>query len=592
MSEDLDALWEQSKPVAKPTDDLDALWEKSAPVHAQPRPEAEPQNALETIDNVALLGGAFPAAGAMRGGKALYDALMLGRKSDEAQSLDDMARGVRRGAAFDFTDELAGVIGAMRDDRTYEQARDSMRQEDFVAEQRNPVATGVGMAVGSGVVPVPAAKGMGAGKAAALIAGRALGEGAAYGLGSSDAEDAEGIAKDVGEGVLWAVPGAALGAGAQAFRNPALSRASKGIAEAQEEIDLKAAKSAAQIQANLTGTQGLAGDAKRAHTAMREMRELIREGLATPEEIAEYRRFIATDEGQQVLRSLARNSLDDLAESPQKIRTSTEALEMFDREAEFQRLQNLYGERPFSRTGRAFLSRYGSQVIPPLAGAVLGAVGGPSDSLTTNMIGGAAVGAVGGAGRSALYSRQRPSGANVPLGRAAQEILGEADTAAERLRAAAVAKTRNAFGDVGGTDPQGFSPGSAVMGALSGMGGEIVNEAAGAGVRPALRAYQRFGNAPDVRKWGWRQAGDAVDAAVGASSAAGFGGAAGQDAKQRRDTFTQTKEALRANPAAFGRFAAPLLEAEQRGENAFAAAFFVLSQQEPEFRAMLETKAP
>lgn len=52
-------------------------------------------------------------------------------------------------------------------------------------------------------------------------------------------------------------------------------------------------------------------------------------------------------------------------------------------------------------------------------------------------------------------------------------------------------------------------------------------------------------------------------------------------------TLDQLSGALRSSPQSFGAYAAPLIQASQRGDNALAATNYVLSQQSPEYRALM-----
>lgn len=144
--------------------------------------------------------------------------------ADKPGKLESGARGLAQGATFGWADEIAGAVEGALTDKTYEQARDESRANFKKAKEANPntyLAGELGGSVATAAVP-------GLGAANTLRGALALGAGigAASGAGNSEAESADGLAKDtllglgvggagagVGYGVAKAVPWAAKTAG-------------------------------------------------------------------------------------------------------------------------------------------------------------------------------------------------------------------------------------------------------------------------------------------------------------------------------------------------------------------------------------------
>lgn len=124
---------------------------------------------------------------------------------EEVSTVESLLRGGAQGATLGFADEISGGVESFFTDKSYEQARNESRKAFDQASTANPVAYGAGNvagAVGSALL-VPGLSG------AATVAGRA-GQaalaGGLSGIGTSEAGDARGMAKD-------AAIGAGLGAG-------------------------------------------------------------------------------------------------------------------------------------------------------------------------------------------------------------------------------------------------------------------------------------------------------------------------------------------------------------------------------------------
>lgn len=165
MADDLASLWEQSKPIqhAGGGDDLSALWEQSKPAPEQPS-----------------------------GGEAL-------------------ARGAAQGATFGFGDEINGFIQAagaqlMGEKQgfwdSYRQNRDAFRREDKAAEDAHGTLYTVGNIAGG----IPAA---------VALPGGSFTQGAAFGLGNSDADLTKGEPVEYLKAGGSALAGGLIGKGAE-----------------------------------------------------------------------------------------------------------------------------------------------------------------------------------------------------------------------------------------------------------------------------------------------------------------------------------------------------------------------------------------
>jgi len=128
----------------------------------------------------------------------------------EPSTLSALGRGALQGASFGFADEIAGLIGKLQG-KDYATERDAVREANAAAQRAHPLAYGggeIGAGLATAVVP-----GLGVAKgASALKVGlQGAGLGALSAAGSSEATDASGIARDVGEGAaVGGVGGAAL----------------------------------------------------------------------------------------------------------------------------------------------------------------------------------------------------------------------------------------------------------------------------------------------------------------------------------------------------------------------------------------------
>lgn len=160
--------------------------------------------------------------------EALKDGLVpMGSTGERAAQMSGLEAGARKlasGASMGFSDEVAGALKALTGSQSYDQARDEYRQGDEAAGQALPSGVGTALEIGGGLasslIPVAgplgkifglAGKGLQAGSKAAIA--RSAAQGAASGLGYSDADLTKGDIKGV---ALDTALGAGLGAGAEA----------------------------------------------------------------------------------------------------------------------------------------------------------------------------------------------------------------------------------------------------------------------------------------------------------------------------------------------------------------------------------------
>lgn len=158
-------------------------------------------------------------------------------KTPEAPGLvESTVRGGAQGLTGGWADEITGALESAFTNKTYVQARDESRKNYKAAEDANPIAYKAGE-VGGGLASI-LVPGMGAAKGASLAAnvGKAALQGAASGLGYSEADLTKGeigqAAADtaVGAGVSAGLAGILGGVGRNLTKN-AEDRASREILE-------------------------------------------------------------------------------------------------------------------------------------------------------------------------------------------------------------------------------------------------------------------------------------------------------------------------------------------------------------------------
>lgn len=151
----------------------------------------------------------------------------------EISELESGGRGLLQGLTFGFADELSGVGEALwnmskGDPATfkelYKKYRDESRTNFSDSQKANPLSYGAGE-LGGGIATM-LVPGLGAAKgvqALSKLAVRGAAEGAAYGLGASEAEDVGGMVADtalggtIGAAMPYAIGG--VGKGARAMKN-------------------------------------------------------------------------------------------------------------------------------------------------------------------------------------------------------------------------------------------------------------------------------------------------------------------------------------------------------------------------------------
>lgn len=133
---------------------------------------------------------------------------------DEPGYLEALGRGALQGVTFGFGDEVQGALESIFTDKTYQQARDEARQANARAQAAHSTTYGIGE-LGGGLATA-AIPGLGIAEGAGLgtVAAKSALAGGLSGLGTSEATDIGGLAKDVGEGAAFGAVGGALAHGA------------------------------------------------------------------------------------------------------------------------------------------------------------------------------------------------------------------------------------------------------------------------------------------------------------------------------------------------------------------------------------------
>lgn len=145
-----------------------------------------------------------------------------GEKETPGQ-LESLIRGGAQGASMGFADEITGALESLGGDKTYQQARDESRANYKAAEEANPktyLGGEFGGAAATALIP-----GLGEATIPKLVA-----QGAAYGLGSSEADLTSGKAEDVLHAAEDTAKGGAVG-GAMGLAGKALSKVLPKVAK-------------------------------------------------------------------------------------------------------------------------------------------------------------------------------------------------------------------------------------------------------------------------------------------------------------------------------------------------------------------------
>lgn len=145
--------------------------------------------------------------------------------SSDVSPMESFVRNAGQSASFGFADEITAGIESALTDKSYDKALAESRANYKEAEEANPlssIAGGITGAVGTAFIPGVGA--LNAGKAATFAGrlGLAAAQGGLTGLGTSEEDNALGLAKD-------SLKGAAIGAAAQGVGEKVLAPAAKYV---------------------------------------------------------------------------------------------------------------------------------------------------------------------------------------------------------------------------------------------------------------------------------------------------------------------------------------------------------------------------
>lgn len=484
-------------------------------------------------DEMSQLEAGAPVETPKKAKTVISDEDMAKMEAEAPTELDSAGRGVLQGATMGFADEISGGVEALwnkakGDPRTfgelYKQYRDESRANFKRAEEANPksyMAGNVGGAIATAAIP-----GMGG----ATLGKLAL-QGAAQGLGSSEADLTEGevgqALKDtaIGAGTGAAIGGAgkALSAGASKaapYVNKLMGKAASGLEEGAERLAVKAT--------GATGNQAM----KFSDDAGRQLldRGLVRAG-DNAAKIAERVGAASDDAGRAIGEALEQleakgatasvdnvvtaleSKIDDLAQTPGNERIIKQLQAEVD---------NLYNR--------------GQSNLPITQGEIA----------KRNF-----------QGQTNYFSPEAEKKASSQVANAFKEEVEQAAQKADPTTANLFKQEKETYGLL--------AP---------------IKEAAEK--RAAQQAQSPFGGLTDI-----------VAGTAGGPKGLAAKFAIEQVGRRAASTSAVLSDnlakALKATPQAFGRFAKPLQEAAQRGGNALAATHFVLQQTQPEYRALVNT---
>lgn len=460
----------------------------------------------------------------------------------EVSKLESAVRGAGQGLSLGFGDEIAGGIESAFTDKSYTEARDESRANNEKARASNP-KTYMGTQVVGSVAPmfIPGAQGVSAAKLAALAG--------LQGLGESDADLTKGefgdAAKDtaVSAAMGFAIPKAMQGAGKvlkaapAAFENVAVNNARRALGYTAADLTknpkaIREANKVARIMLDegvITNplTHPLSSSADDMLARVQALKKVGRGAIESVETKAD-------DAGLQVVNPL--RPATELAEKQAKYGTAKAAAPIYNQfETGIDDVLAL-GDNPKLRDLQNLKNIYKELAFPK--GVVTEAKPGVVDSFHS-------------------IKREMESAVGDAATKLNDKELLRKYLEGKRVLGASKAAERTLTKEVG--RQAGNSP-LTLRGTMLAAG----EAAAGNPVRAA--------GAAGVTTVALRQ---------GAQAVATTADAAASIAKK-------IEKALRVSPQRFGRWAAPLQNAAQRGPSSLATSIFLLQQNEPEFRTHLD----
>jgi hypothetical protein len=383
--------------------------------------EAPADDSIFTVDNAKRLANAgIRASLAPLGLVALAAPQFDVEPAEATDSVGAFGRGAQQGASLGFSDEEAGVRGALNATlhgdapltkeelvKQYVLARQKERGADSRAQKVDPGAYLGGELAGGIAVPLPggaARSGLSVGAKLARGAKTGAATGAALGLGMSDADLTKGefgeaalsTGLGAGLGAAGGVLGEGIGMGVGKVAGAVRGRVQRGVQEAvdAETAAQRALQEKAEASAQGTYRSGV-------QSASRDLEVLQREAAALPDgsplkkQIQDY---LASPEGLAVREQVASNKLvtapERISEMQQKL-AEYQAL-VTGREANIAQNTDEALANPVQRHVKPRLATLGHRAIPPLLAGIGGMVGG---------VEGAGVGTGLGIGMSLIQGR-------------------------------------------------------------------------------------------------------------------------------------------------------------------------------------------
>jgi hypothetical protein len=362
--------------------------------------EAPADDSIFTVDNAKRLANAgIRASLAPLGLVALAAPQFDVEPAEATDSVGAFGRGAQQGASLGFSDEEAGVRGALN--------ATLHGDAPLTKEEVDPGAYLGGELAGGIAVPLPggaARSGLSVGAKLARGAKTGAATGAALGLGMSDADLTKGefgeaalsTGLGAGLGAAGGVLGEGIGMGVGKVAGAVRGRVQRGVQEAvdAETAAQRALQEKAEASAQGTYRSGV-------QSASRDLEVLQREAAALPDgsplkkQIQDY---LASPEGLAVREQVASNKLvtapERISEMQQKL-AEYQAL-VTGREANIAQNTDEALANPVQRHVKPRLATLGHRAIPPLLAGIGGMVGG---------VEGAGVGTGLGIGMSLIQGR-------------------------------------------------------------------------------------------------------------------------------------------------------------------------------------------